>query len=68
MTLEPESTPALPDHFSSDLGMLSQVFRRFGEVECRVIESPLYERFSLDIAEDREMLLYLSLANWWYPR
>ncbi len=43
-------------HFSTDLDVLSQVFRRFGEVECKQIRSPLYERFSFGVANDEEML------------
>lgn len=43
-------------HFSTDLDVLAQVFRRFGEVECKLIDSPLYERFSFGVADDEEML------------
>jgi hypothetical protein len=43
-------------HFRTDLEGLSLVFRRFGEVECKQIESPLYERFSFGVADDSEML------------
>ena len=43
-------------HFSTDLDVLSQVFRRFGEVECKQIRSPLYETFSFGVADDEEML------------
>lgn len=32
------------------------MFRRFGEVECKQIRSPLYERISYGVAEDAEML------------
>ena len=35
---------------------LARVFRRFGEVECHLIPSPLYEVFSLGIAADAELL------------
>lgn len=41
---------------SPDLAEVAQAFRRFGEVECRLIPSPLYEVFSLSIADDPEML------------
>lgn len=50
------ATHPLPDHFRSDIETMSAVFRRFGEVECRIIDSPLYRRFSLGIADDEEML------------
>jgi hypothetical protein len=43
-------------HFRTDLEGLSQVFRRFGEVECKQIRSPLYERFSFGVADDPDLL------------
>lgn len=49
-------------HFRTDLDGLSEVFRRFGEVECRQIRSPLYERLSFGVADDAEML-HLAAAR-----
>jgi len=45
-----------PDHFRSDLETMAKMFFRFGDVECRIIPSPLYRAFSFAIADDQEML------------
>lgn len=41
---------------SQNLAELARIFRRFGEVECRQIASPLYEVLSLGVADDPEIL------------
>jgi hypothetical protein len=41
---------------------LARIFRRFGEVEARKVKSPLYEQFSLGVAEDPEILNLLVLS------
>jgi hypothetical protein len=63
----PRAAGAEQPYFPADLKGLSQVFRRFGEVECKQIRSPLYERFSLAIANDAEMLQLAAGCNLGQP-
>ncbi|MEI2354927.1 DUF2332 domain-containing protein [Mesobacillus zeae] len=45
-----------------NISKLSETFRNFAEIECKG-SSPLYERLSIDISADREMLQFASSAR-----
>jgi len=41
---------------------LARIFRRFGEMEGRIVKSPLYEQLSYGVAEDPEILDLAALS------
>jgi len=52
--------PEFSEHLDQE--KLSQIFRRFGELECKGA-SPLYETLSLSVAEDEDLLALASHAQ-----